>query len=57
MGEIIWLKEHIETSKHLCEISLILIKEDREDLLPTVLELLFYYAQTILEEYCIKGDK
>ena len=52
-----WLKEHIQTSRNLSEIALILIKEDREDLLPTVLELLFYYAQTILEESCIKEEK
>lgn len=52
-----WLKEHIQTSKNLCEISLILIEQDREDLLPTVFELLHYYTQTIIDEYCIKELK
>ena len=49
-----WLKEQIQTSKNLCEIALILIEVKREDLLPTVLELLFYYTQTIIDKHCIK---
>ncbi len=55
--DTLWLKEHIQTSKNLCEISLILIEQDRQELLPTVLELLHYYTQTIMDEYCIEEKK
>lgn len=52
-----WLEERIQTSRNLCEISLILIEQDREDLLPTVLELLHYYTQTIIDKHCIKEER
>ncbi|KKN12489.1 hypothetical protein LCGC14_1016130 [marine sediment metagenome] len=49
-----WLKEQIQTSRNLCEIALILIEIKRGELLPTVLELLHYYTQTIIDKHCIK---
>jgi len=51
-----WLVGQIETIKNLCEISLILIKFNRDELLPTVLEYLHQEATGILEAHCIKVD-
>ena len=57
MSDSPWLKDQIKTSKNLCEIALILIEVGRRELLPTVLELLFYYTQTIMDESCIEEEK
>lgn len=57
MSEENWLKERIKTSKNLCEISLVLIEVDRQELLPTVLELLHYYTQVIIEKHCVVRDE
>ena len=51
-----WLEEQIKTTRNLCNIVLILIKENRS-LLPTVLELLFIEVAQILDEQCIERDK
>ena len=48
-----WLPEQLKTSKNLIEISELLIKTDNKHLLPTVLELLLYYVQTIVDENCV----
>ena len=48
-----WLRDQLETSKNLIEIAELLIKTKNKHLLPTVLELLLYYTQTIVEQHCI----
>jgi len=48
-----WLPEQLKTSKNLIEISQLLIETDNKHLLPTVLELLHYYTQTIVDENCV----
>ena len=48
-----WLPEQLKTSKNLIEISQLLIETDNKHLLPTVLELLLYYVQTIVENNCV----
>lgn len=52
-----WLTERIKTSRNLCNVALLLMEQNRDDLLPTVLETLFEQAQIIIEESCIKGEK
>ena len=49
-----WLPEQLISISNLCQISQILIDMEREDLLPTALELLFELAQQITDENCIK---
>ena len=49
-----WLPDQLKTSRNLIDISLLLIETDNRHLLATVLELLLYYAQTIVEENCIE---
>jgi len=48
-----WLPEQLKTSKNLIEIAQLLIETDNKHLLPTVLELLLYYVQTIVDENCV----
>jgi hypothetical protein len=51
-----WLEERIKTCRNLCDISLLLIREKRADLLPTVLEFLFELAQRNIDKNCVKKD-
>jgi len=48
------LEERLKTTKNRAEIGLLLIKNKREDLLPTILEDLFYGCHIILDKYCVK---
>ncbi|GAI04365.1 unnamed protein product, partial [marine sediment metagenome] len=48
------LQEWLKTTRARCEIALLLIDAKRNDLLPTILEDLFYGTQIILDCYCIE---
>lgn len=48
------LAERIIGAAKRCEIALLLIEKERQDLVPTVLEDLYYGVHLILEKYCIK---
>jgi len=52
--EIDWLPDQLKTMRNLCDISLILIEREREELLPTVLELLYQEVQQIVDEFCVE---
>ena len=52
--EIGWLPDQLKTMRNLCDISLILIEREKQELLPTVLELLYQEAQAILDSYCVE---
>ncbi len=47
------LREQLKTIKNLTEIALILRNVERDDLLPTVIELLFLEAQGLIDNYCV----
>jgi len=49
-----WLTEQLKTVKNLCEVAEILIDNGRQELLPTVLELLQVEIQQVIEENCIE---
>jgi hypothetical protein len=51
------LREQIKTTRNLAEIALVLIEENRCELLPTALETMFEQAQSILDNYCVVGVK
>jgi len=51
-----WLPAQLKTCKSLVEISQLLIETGNKHLLPTVLELLLYYAQTIVDENCVARE-
>ena len=48
------LWERLQTTKKRVEIAQLLINQKRDDLLPTMLEVLYYGTHLILEEYCVK---
>jgi len=48
-----WLVEELKTIRNLCDISLILIKEEKDELLPTALELLYHESQNVVDENCV----
>jgi len=48
------LEERLKTTRNRCDIALLLIEHNPE-LLPTILEDMFYGVQEILRLYCIKG--
>ena len=50
------LEERIKSTRNRTEIALLLIEKNREDLLPTVLEDMFYGCQVILDIYAVKRD-
>ena len=47
------LLEQLKTIKNLVEVAVILVNLGREELLPTVLELLYLESQDIVDEYCV----
>ena len=47
------LIEDIKTVKNLTEVALLLIQHERNELLPTILELMFIEVQQITDEYCV----
>lgn len=48
-----WLVEQLKTCENLCETALVLIKADRRELLPSILELLLVEIQNIVDENCV----
>ncbi len=49
------LEERLKTTRNRAEIALLLIAQSREELLPTMLEDIYFGAQLILDKYCIKS--
>ena len=54
--DISQLKEYLKTTKNLADIALLIIDNDRNDLLWTALETLYDQAQLIIDEFCIIGE-
>jgi len=52
-----YLPDHLQTIKNLADIAQILLNTKNEKYLATILELLFYYAQEVLDKNCIKREK
>ena len=50
------LTEDIKSCRNLCGICLILIEQEREDILATPLELLFEKVQEITDTHCVVRD-
>jgi len=50
------LQEYLKTTKNLADIALLIIDNDRNDLLWTALETLYEQAQLITDEFCIIGE-
>jgi len=48
-----WTREHLRTSRNLCDIAITLIDNEKEYLLPTVLELLLLEIQALVDKYCV----
>lgn len=48
-----WLIEQLQTITNLTDVAQILIALNREDLLPTILELIHKEAQDITDTYCV----
>ncbi len=49
------LEERLKTTRNRTEIALLLIAQGREELLPTMLEDIYFGTQLILDKYCIKS--
>jgi len=48
-----WTTEQIKTIRNLCDISLLLVEQNKGELLPTVLELILVESQQVVDETCI----
>ena len=48
--------EGLKTIRNLVDISLLIIDQDEERLLPTALETMFEEAQKVVFPYCVKED-
>lgn len=51
-----YLLESVKTIRSLCEIAVVLRNLGREDLLPTVLEIVLLEAQDMVDEYCVEEE-
>ncbi len=51
------LLEQIKTTKSLCEIAIILINLGKQDLLPTVLELIYLESQNLIDECIVERNE
>lgn len=56
MTEPDYLYESIKTIKNLCEVAQVLINIGQQNLLPTILELLYQEAQSVIDEHCVVKD-
>ena len=54
--DIALLKEYLKATKNLADIALLIIDNNRNDLLWTALEMLYEQAQLIADEFCIIGE-
>lgn len=52
-----FLLEQIKTIHNLTEVATILRNMNRDELLPTILELIYLEAQDMVDTYCIEEDK
>ena len=52
-----WLREYLKTTRNLCDVSLIVLEQGRDELMPTVLELLYVETQRLIDDYCVKEEK
>ena len=48
------LEERLLSLCNMVELALLALRENRHELLPTALEEVFYKAQKILDDYCVK---
>ena len=48
------LEEELLSARNMLELALLALRNNREELLPTALEELFYKTQTITENHCVK---
>jgi hypothetical protein len=48
-----WLTEQIKTVRNLCDIAMLLVIAGKNELLPTILELLYEQAQSIIDDHCV----
>ena len=48
-----YLIEQVKTIRNLCDIAILLREGERNDLLPTILELILMESQQLVENYCI----
>ena len=53
MTEPDYLHESIKTIRNLCDIAVILMNVSHRELLPTILELLYQEAQSLVDEHCV----
>ena len=51
------LLESIKVIRNLSEVALILRAKERDELLPTVLELMLMELQAIIDEHCVVKDE
>lgn len=51
-----WLNEALKTTRNLCDVSLMVLEQDKEELLPTLLELLHVETQRLIDDYCVEDD-
>ncbi len=52
-----WLPERLQSARNLIDIAQILYAMNRDDLLPTILELLYAETEFILQEHCIVNEE
>ena len=51
------LLESIKVIRNLSEVALVLRTKEKDDLLPTVLELMMVELQEVIDEYCVVKDE
>ena len=52
-GEDYYLREQVKTIKNLCDIALVLQNVGRNELMPTVLELILVESQDLVDSNCV----
>ncbi len=51
-----WLREYLKTTRNLCNVALIVLEQGKDDLMPTVLELMHVETQRLVDDYCVEDD-
>lgn len=51
-----YLLEQVKTIRNLCETAIVLRNIGREDLMPTILEIILLEAQELVDQNCVESE-
>lgn len=51
-----WQIEQLKTISNLCQIAIIVKEQGRDDLMPSIIEVIYLESQGMVDDHCIKDE-